>query len=508
MRIAITIGVLVILMVISDMRVNGQDFDENLDLENFDNSMLDIFDMIEDDSYAFPEEEDDTFIGDALHYIGDKKSFIKWEDTEPVEWLDINNWKIERAIKDKVPHWQIAQRELGIVETVGRVLECVGRCRVYRGEGYANAQYRSRIEEGDEVHTLKDSYLWVYLYDGTLIRFAPDTTVTFKEINISLDRFFYHLRLNSGNVVWLDRRREKYTPKIERESDPIFYPLTLYNANGAKEKVKVNENNLFEFLRPRKTHFNKYVRLNNLIDENNFVLKKKNTTVFFTMPNGTLLGNDPNFEAIVLLGGKSYVKVLDSEKLGLEKDQDKTDLKLFFRGYQNREEKALSKNTWFEIDKKGRNVTELDEESEKKFGFGQFLVSKIPTILIGRELLLKKYSLQYFNTRLTPKLLARWHYRLWDHKSNSEDEIDRRIEFLKEYTRREETSSLLASKQFIKRLKAKGETTSSVIYDSSYYGLAMDAYMKYGEIKDDVSTDRSILNSTKKIFWKYINAAK
>ena len=104
---------------------------------------------------------------DQKVYKGQNRSLIKWDEINVDEWLNLKAWAKDRIIKDKSPDWIINKKDLTHIETMGRIMDCIGECRIYRGRGFAKGQHLSGIKEGDEVNTLEDSYVWIFLFDGT-----------------------------------------------------------------------------------------------------------------------------------------------------------------------------------------------------------------------------------------------------------------------------------------------------------------------------------------------------
>ena len=58
---------------------------------------------------------------------------MSWDDIDPLAWYDLNTWKKRRAIKDENADWKQKFRETRHTERIGKVLKCVGLCRMYRG---------------------------------------------------------------------------------------------------------------------------------------------------------------------------------------------------------------------------------------------------------------------------------------------------------------------------------------------------------------------------------------
>ncbi len=100
-------------------------------------------------------------------------------------------------------------------------------------------------------------------------------------------------------------------------------------------------------------------------------------------------------------------------------------------------------------------------------------------------------------------------YRLWNGPEKvADDEIVKRLEFLKEYTRREETTLQGVARQFNERLKERGEELPTTVYNDGFFAKAVNHFIMTGNKRKDLTGDREMLNSTKKRFWEMIHAKK
>jgi len=443
--------------------------------------------------------------------LSSKKSFIKWEEINPDHFLDYANWKRERSIKDQNPGWRRNQRDFAFHEIVGRVLACSGLCRIFRGEGFANARFRSSLREGDEIETLKDSFLWVYLIDGSMVRIGPETSLTLNEVNISSKEIFFHARLNSGQVIWMGRDRQRLVAENGRETDGLFQPLPLFAVNP-KETPAIRkedlEKSLYKSLLDDSKTVKQYQRLNSWIVKNNKYRKNISSKTFLVFPNGSLSGDDLFVEVIALLGDKAYIKAIDPNHF--VKNVKERETTFYYRGHENTASEKLEPGKWFEADPKGRTLSQVEDfEKLPMLGFGEFLISRIPTLLLAREYLMDMYSKPILSKRLTEDHLGRFNYRLWDRPDLKEkNEMDRRFSFLLEYTRREETTGLLTGEKFRAKMEARGDSFAAQVYDDRFYTRAMAKYLANGEQTADNSDDREVLNSTKNPFWKYVKNKK
>lgn len=441
-------------------------------------------------------------------YRGQNQSLIEWDQIDADRWLDFEAWKKARDLKDQYPNWETKVRERGHRALMGRVLDCVGDCRIYKGVDFIRAGFRNTVHQGDELVTEEGSYLWVYLLDGTLVRLSPDTSVTMKELNIGEQENLLHARLNAGNVLWLSRSEHKHVEKNIRETDALFLPLIYHQANPIKqEQKKLNEDNLFAVFEEDQTHLRQTQRLNSLIEENNKWVKGRPTYSFLVMPNGTVWGETVQAEFVVLLGGESFFKQRSLEDQKLTGDSDPPVLSFFFRGFENKDELYIKPSQWYKVEQRGRNFSEYDAPT--LFGMSEFVTSRIPTIRVARELLLRRYSTFIYEDLSSAELAKEHGHRKWGTLESKTDDLARRLAFLMEHTRRTETSLLLTSSRFKQRvLEEKGQTLESMEYSARFFRKALAHYQRKKEVEQlyDLSGER--LNSTKNPYWKIINARR
>jgi hypothetical protein len=116
---------------------------------------------------------------------------------------------------------------------------------------------------------------------------------------------------------------------------------------------------------------------------------------------------------------------------------------------------------------------------------------------VGRELLMQMYSNFVYQKDYDRLSLAKYEgFRLWE-----KTEMDLRLDFLKEYTRRIETTHLLSTTHFVERMKERGNTLASTEYSDIFFRKALKKMYENGLFyteKDDVEP----LNSHQKVVWK------
>lgn len=435
-------------------------------------------------------------------YLAQKRSLIRWNEVDEVKWLDFGEWKKERRKRDETPDWEEIVRDRDLVEEIGSIIKCVGDCRLYRGESTHQAKYRSKVKEGDELHTFGQSFVWVFLYDGTLVRLSPDSSISFKEINIGLKTNFLHVRMNSGNIFWMNRSPNEIALSQKKETDTLFLPLKLHDANPRSVKRKYGDDELFNYLANDEAKENQYKRLNKLIQSNNTQLKKK-TRSFIVMPNGSLVGDEISAEFNILVGGKSYFKLRNEKTLSYT-EAISPSATFYFRGFENEESEPISSGFWYEVDERGRDLSRI--EGLQGFATGEFVTKRIPTIIMARELLFKE-SLEFSQKVEDEYVLANTYgFRIWEKLiENGKTDLERREDFLVNYTRRIETSNLLAARKLKNRFKSRGESLNPYTYNNRFYKAAIDDYFREREAWKEDQDLIETLNSTKKEYWKNLH---
>ncbi len=449
----------------------------------------------------------------GMYFKNQKRSLIDWENLKIEEWLDFKHFISMQNLKDKQPEWERILQEKSKHEIMGRVIDCIGTCRLHVGMGFNNTQYKSTLREGDEFTTVGNSYAWIYLLDGTLVRLAPSSSITLKEINIGPTEVFLHARINFGNVTWLSRDKNSLIEHNLRETDTYFLPLSLYEANRfLKDERSKNfdEGNLFSILDQSDDNLDHLKYLNKLVEENNAFTKKK-TYSFLVTPSGTVSGYDLMMEFIILVGNNSYFKKRSKRFQGYSGELDNSDALFYYRGFENKLTTKLDDDVWMEIEKNGRSLKVYD--LPQKFSFGELMSKRVTTLMIAREIFLKRYSRSLLKELDPISLASLFGYRQWgdfniDGKKMNSSEMGQRLDFLVEYTRRLETFNILNANKLKKKLMDRGEKLIFSEYSNRFYKTAFDAYLSNRGMNKAENSDRVILNSTTKKMWKMINASK
>lgn len=444
---------------------------------------------------------------EETRFLGQNRSMIQWSEIEPKDFLNLTKWQYDQKRKDESPEWERALRERLLVPDMGRVLECVGECRVHKGLGFNSLQFMSVVSKGDEVTTAENSYLWIMMFDGTMLRLSPESSITMRELNIGIKENFLHIRLNAGNIYWHSRSESEFVARELRETDTQFLPLPFYEANDSGQELSDDsKDDLFQFTITDQPAMRQTQRLNQLINQNNNLTRQKKTYSYIVMPNTTLSGYDVNAEFIVLPASSSYIKQRLPNEIGLLEGQSSA-LKLYYRGFENSRELTMRAGQWYEVDERGRNIS--PHEASSLFRMGEFITSHTPTIYVARELMMQKYSGFAFEDLSALQLAQNYGYRQWGSFDNPASDMSLRLEFLVEHTRKLETSNLNTAALFRERLKSRGESVEVYEYSARFFNQALVHYKRDSEVRHYLTRGKEeTLNSTKKPLWRLLNSRK
>jgi hypothetical protein len=443
-----------------------------------------------------------------VHYKNQKFSSFDWDNIKINDFLSFKNWKERQLIKDESPEFENILRDRSNKELAAHFFQCVGSCKIERAMSYFTPQFRTNIYEGDEILTVGNSYAWIFFMDGTMVRLAPDSSITVNEINIGKNENFINVRVNMGDVLWLSRQEMHYAENNYRETDVLFKPVALFQANLQHSIKKIDESNLFEIVEEDQSVLNQNIRLNKLIDENNEMTHQKKTFHFIVLPNITVIGSAGNLELITMIGGNSYVKQRSNKSLELNLENlelSEEEIQYQLRGFENKEWNVLLIDKWMMVDQKGTMIMEDPDDRLKTAG--EIITKRIPSVMVARELLIKEYSSPFFNKEYDPLKLAQVDgYRLWGNlfsKENKKEDLFLRVEFLKEYFRRIETTNLLMFDQL--KSKRNNEDSGQINdYSEYYFEKAINRYYSFEESKEE-NEDGEVLNSKTKRIWKELH---
>jgi hypothetical protein len=395
----------------------------------------------------------------ALPNKGQGFSIIPWSSQDPEDWLNINKWVMERTIKDETPDWKIRLRQLAHKELAGKILQCIGLCEVYRGSNKAKVQHLSRILEGDEIKTDKDSVAWVYLMDGSLMRLSPETSVSINEFNISKDIFFILARLNQGHLFFHPRESKEFPMEIKPETDAISLPLLVREANQQHYEREIyknqsDEKRLLEVLSLDENAIIKQINVLNTLRSDHEKFMAMKTRIMIVTPNSSLVAKDVGLDYVYIPGGKSYFKKRTT--------REGEECAVYLRGYSMTQPFNISDMDWFEVYQNGRNYNPMSDVPGT-LQVLELLTKRIKTIELAREVWVRDFTIPIIKARSDAALLGKnFGYTLWG------DELARRFEFLIEHTRRIETTNLRSIENLLVKLEASGKKIDRELHDGPY----------------------------------------
>lgn len=403
---------------------------------------------------------------DGHVFKGQTKNIIDWKMDHKV-WLDFEYWKEQRDAKDLDQDWKIQLRQIQHKELVGKVIKCFGVCGLFRGTYRSELEFNTRVYEGDEIITEPDSYVWLVATDGSVIRVSPNTSITFNEVNLGAKDIFYFTRLNYGHVHWQVRKIGKFEEQNLAETDMMFYPLMLKKANreyfSIQEYRKMDhDQRLLYQTRKNPGHITQYEKLNDYLQMDKDKLVKKNTNIFIVSLNSTYYVENGHFDLFSPINGDTKFRFYDQVDGFKNDDPREAKVTTMLRGYNNNEEKILKKNQWYLVPREGKTIETGD--FFKQFSKISLFVKRIPTIHLAREIILRD-SFQHLleQDQSAKKFAVDYGYRLWNLDGK---EFDNRLKYLKEYTRRVETTNVHSTNKIFKEQTAKD-------FNSEYYSKGL-----------------------------------
>jgi hypothetical protein len=418
----------------------------------------------------------DVTADNLLAYKGQKEDMTQWKRLDHEEWLRVESWYQEVCDRSKAANWYARIRDLAHKEEVGRFISCVGKCLSMRDDGFSNSSYRTQILEGDEIETQDDSFASIVLMDGTMVRLSARTSVTFHEVDLGIEETFFFVRVNYGEVQWVTRSQNSFRPMNLSETDTIFYPLHLMDANPPLWKETFKEEDLATFSIPPNPVPAQYARLNELIEKNNPIFGTRRSYAFIVTPNVTIEGYDLKGRIFSSRGGISYFKfgtmgdVLDGETAS-------TRIDLTLRGDPPEKRTLESDDVWYEIDGRGRTL-KPSVKAPELFALSELLSKRVPTLMIGREMFVEKYFADIYRGKMEFKELARRSgHRLWATLKGSPcHDLSKRHQFLTDFTWHGE-NLILANFHFLRERLPLAQRWP-LDYTPEHYRLALAKYLE------------------------------
>lgn len=399
---------------------------------------------------------------------GQPHSLIPWSEIEPEEFLSIRTWLIEREIKDKNPEWKIRLRQDSHQELVGKILQCRGECKVFRGLEGVQVQYLSRILEGDEIRTGKDSLVWIYLMDGSLIRLSPDSSLTLNEIDFSKKSVFLEGRLNSGHIFWSPRFSDDMALDEAPETDSFALPLMLRSANLEQfEREIYQKQNDLERRREvlaldENAIKNQFTKLNSYRKATQDRVLPQ-TKFLLVAPNVSILASNASFDLVHLTNNRSYFKKRTAKESEI--------FEIMLRGYTESSKTPVLDTAWNLVEGHGR-FHSLVSDVPGSLEILELLTKRIRTIELAREMWFQDFSLPILDVLGNKRQLAeKFGYWLWG------EELQKREDFLVEYTRRVETTNLSAIEKLTEKLISRGDDPGLQELTEALYTKSLNHYL-------------------------------
>ena len=395
------------------------------------------------------------------------KDLTDWKHIKQENWFDLGKWKETRKLKDTNPNWRTYLRNKRNSEITARVIKCIGVCRYFQETRGIRTEYMSVLREGDEFITTPHSYAWLTLIDGTLIRVAPESSLTFIEVNLTKQKTFHLIRLNFGQIQTQSRLPGEFEPMNKPETDLAFYPLMIQEANreyyARKEfqQYKQFEQMIYS-ITENAGYTHQYVRLNEMNKENSEYMKNIDSHLMIFTPNVTMNLINSHANIFYSVNSKTHLKITEDIPGFKKKEGINQSHEVSLRGYNNRDKKELPVGEWFEVNQKGSEIYG-GEKLEKTYAVTEGFLRRIPTIQLAREIFFNKYTKSLFNSSLGKNELAKdFRYYLWEGK----EQLPKRLKFLDEYIRRIETTNVKVIAKVFKDHKPK-------VFTKVYYQEAM-----------------------------------
>jgi hypothetical protein len=168
-------------------------------------------------------------------------------------------------------------------------------------------------------------------------------------------------------------------------------------------------------------------------------------------PNVSIITEKTSFDLLYYPGGSAYVKARREGELSIN-----------LRGYSDTSSRPVTDLDWYEVNANGRNLEKVSQDNGK-LEITELLTRRIRTLELARELWMEKYTLPLLPLLKSPPQLARTQgYSLWG------EELEKRFQFLLEYTRRIETTNLRSLENLLTKLEASGDQFQKEINDDHY----------------------------------------
>jgi hypothetical protein len=166
------------------------------------------------------------------------------------------------------------------------------------------------------------------------------------------------------------------------------------------------------------------------------------------------------------------------------------DMEAYLRNSGEIQGMVVEPNIWYQALENEESLEKFDSKEALKFWPSEMLTQRITSILVARELLIRNYSIFMFGELRDPQLFAKTYgYRLWDRIDPIyKKDLFKRVQFLKDYTKREE--------KIIHNLKKKFYESGKENYGQEYFLKAVNHNYMKREINED-EFEKILLDSGK-----------
>ncbi len=223
---------------------------------------------------------------------------------------------------------------------VGIVLDCYGRCEQETKQYNRRLSFGRPVKLKETLKTSKNSSLWLFLYEGSLLRLAPDSLIEIKELKVNFNEKSSHLAIevHRGHVFALPRTREIKSIEIDsfRELFPLFeveanafWDLYLFNETQKDIILDMKSDKFIEF---RLKNLQNFLNKNNevfsiteqyyTIHSPNFIIQSKSRPIDFIylIGDGAIVGSRNDFKGIKFPSNKmkSYLPMIQYKEVDMK----------------------------------------------------------------------------------------------------------------------------------------------------------------------------------------------
>lgn len=424
-------------------------------------------------------------------------SRIHWPELDPINWMNYERWKQEGG--QELPYWQKRVLSPHHREKMAWVLACSGRCYGHDGKRRFVLNPLMSLREREMVTTGEKSYLWLLLAEGTLVRIAPQSSLSLLEINLGRQNHFVAAKLNYGHLFWFSRTAENLKTYARSETDVL--PLREIIKTCKRHSYTLRDMQGFCEQRnpPQKT----YEQVNAYIQANNQKIILRETYSFLLVPNGSFYGKNMRMQIVYGLGDQLFFKNRLAALYYQHPEKFADDGSYFYRA-KTFKELPLTEGRWWQVNREGTQLTAV--KKEKHLLLGDLLLERFPTILLMRESLIKTFMRPYLAESSAKNLSLRHHYHLWEVLSfQGEKDLQARWNYLKKQSYFLESFNLLTLKMYRQKNPQKFTQTLWLADDYQLSGLIayFDHLYTQGSYAEEIEMSNFLPLEDEEILYEY-----